>query len=74
MPGNSSSLRWTKELEIAKHAALEAGKAIIDIYKKEADISVEYKKDDSPLTAADKNANHYRDYFEEAFSGLCDFV
>ncbi len=57
MPGNSSSLRWTKELEIAKHAALEAGKAIIDIYKKEADISVEYKKDDSPLTAADKNAN-----------------
>ncbi|MBQ3558765.1 MAG: 3'(2'),5'-bisphosphate nucleotidase CysQ [Agathobacter sp.] len=47
---------WTKELEIAKLAAIYAGEAIMKIYNT-ADFQVEYKKDDSPLTAADKASN-----------------
>ena len=35
--------------------ARDAGNAIMQIYKQ--DFEVEYKKDDSPLTLADKNAN-----------------
>jgi len=47
---------WNKELEIAKIAAVKAGKAIMEIYDT-ADFQVEYKKDDSPLTIADKASN-----------------
>ena len=39
-------------LEIAINAALEAGKRIMEIYNSE-DFSIEYKKDNSPLTKAD---------------------
>jgi 3'(2'), 5'-bisphosphate nucleotidase len=48
---------WMKELEIAKVAAIEAGKAIMKVYCGEAPMEVEYKEDRSPLTAADKAAN-----------------
>ena len=49
-------MRWMKELETAKQAAVSAGKAIMEIYHS-MDISVEYKSDNSPLTEADKAAN-----------------
>jgi 3'(2'), 5'-bisphosphate nucleotidase len=46
-----------KELaEIAIKAALEAGIAISRIYR-ETEIGIEYKKDNSPITVADKKAN-----------------
>jgi len=44
-------------LEIAIKAALEAGKRIIEIYNSE-DFSIEYKRDNSPLTKADIAAHH----------------
>jgi len=47
---------WTKELAVAKAAAVEAGKAILKIYNSEQ-IDVEYKSDASPLTQADKCSN-----------------
>lgn len=47
----------TKELETAKSCAIEAGKAIMEIYKDTDSFQVEYKADHSPLTAADKAAN-----------------
>lgn len=42
-------------LEAMKMLSIEAGKEILKLYKKE--IEVEYKKDHSPVTAADKAAN-----------------
>ena len=42
-------------LSIIIHAAIEAGQAILEIYK--TDFNIEYKDDNSPLTQADKNAN-----------------
>lgn len=50
-------MAWMKELEAAKAAAVEAGKAIMEIYNAVAPVKVEYKGDHSPLTAADKAAN-----------------
>lgn len=50
-------MMWMKELEVAKAAAVEAGKAIMEIYNAVSPIQVEYKEDRSPLTAADKAAN-----------------
>lgn len=47
---------YLKELEIAKKAAVLAGKAIMEIYES-GDFSVEIKSDDSPLTLADKASN-----------------
>ena len=47
---------WNEELEIAKIVAVKAGEAIMEIYNT-ADFQVEYKKDDSPLTVADKASN-----------------
>lgn len=44
------------ELNIALDAALRAGGAIMEIYKR--DFEVEFKADDSPLTEADKAAHH----------------
>lgn len=43
-------------LEFALKASLEAGRQILDIYSSK-DFEVEYKKDESPLTIADKKAN-----------------
>lgn len=43
-------------LKIAVHAAIEGGKAIMNIYLEAYE--VEYKDDQSPLTIADKNAHH----------------
>lgn len=37
--------------------ALQAGEEILKVYAKEADFQIEHKKDDSPLTKADQNAN-----------------
>lgn len=50
-------MAWMKELEAAKAAAAEAGKAIMEIYNSADPVKVEYKGDHSPLTAADKAAN-----------------
>lgn len=50
-------MEWKKELEVAREAAIEAGKAIMEIYEDENPMEIEYKSDDSPLTAADKAAN-----------------
>lgn len=49
-------MNWEKELAVSKKAAMEAGKAIIEIYNSEK-IDVEYKEDKSPLTRADRQAN-----------------
>ncbi len=43
-------------LKIAIDAALRAGGAILEIYKR--DFEVEFKADESPLTEADKAAHH----------------
>lgn len=48
---------WEKELEVAKSIAVEAGKAIMNIYNTVEDMQVEYKDGDMPLTAADKASN-----------------
>ena len=48
---------WKKELEIAKLAAKAAGEAIMQIYEEFSDVQVEYKRDQSPLTEADKASN-----------------
>lgn len=48
----------TNYLYIAIRAALDAGKAIMDVYTDpSADFQIEKKADNSPLTIADKNAN-----------------
>ena len=49
-------MNWEKELNIAKRAAIEAGKAIMEIYCSE-ELGVTYKEDKSPLTRADRQAN-----------------
>lgn len=43
--------------EEVKHIAIEAGKAIMEIYENEESFGVTHKKDDSPLTIADGKAN-----------------
>lgn len=45
---------YTHELEVAKHAAREAGKKIMEVYA--SPFQVEIKKDASPVTQADKRA------------------
>ena len=49
-------MKYMRELEVAKKAAVLAGEAIMEVYGNE-DFSVKYKSDDSPLTEADKRAN-----------------
>lgn len=49
-------MNWEKELTVSKKAAVEAGKAIMEIYNS-GQIDVEYKNDRSPLTRADRQAN-----------------
>ncbi len=44
------------QIEIIISAAIEAGKAILEVYK--TDFDVEFKDDSSPLTLADKNAHN----------------
>ncbi|MCL2100027.1 MAG: 3'(2'),5'-bisphosphate nucleotidase CysQ [Oscillospiraceae bacterium] len=44
-----------KILEDGIHAAFDAGREILEIYKK--DFKIEYKDDNSPLTEADKKSN-----------------
>ena len=46
-----------KIVETSVYAAYDAGKIILDVYKK--DFSVEYKDDKSPLTEADKKSNDF---------------
>ncbi|WP_222982666.1 3'(2'),5'-bisphosphate nucleotidase CysQ [Flagellimonas meishanensis] len=46
----------TKNLEIAIRASIDAGKAILKVYDS-SDFETVHKKDDSPLTKADKDAN-----------------
>ncbi|MCF8363272.1 MAG: 3'(2'),5'-bisphosphate nucleotidase CysQ [Prolixibacteraceae bacterium] len=47
----------SEELKIAIKASVDAGKQIMKIYQT-ADFGVEFKKDSSPLTVADKNAHN----------------
>ncbi len=48
---------WEKELETAKECAVRAGIAVMDIYIGQDGLDVQYKDDDSPLTAADRASN-----------------
>jgi len=48
---------WKKEIEIAKAAAKEAGKAIMEIYSSTGEREIKYKDGGAPLTEADKKAN-----------------
>ncbi|MFR9649659.1 MAG: 3'(2'),5'-bisphosphate nucleotidase CysQ [Rikenellaceae bacterium] len=49
---------FSLELEVAAHAAVAAGRAIIEIYSDpNSDFSVEKKADNSPLTIADRAAH-----------------
>lgn len=48
--------KLSKLLEFALKASFEAGRQIMDIYSSK-NFEVEYKKDESPLTIADKKAN-----------------
>ena len=58
--------KYSKELEIAVSAALEAGDEIMDVYNNTEDINYEIKSDDSPLTIADKRShNKIVSYLEE---------
>jgi 3'(2'), 5'-bisphosphate nucleotidase len=47
----------TRLLEIAKNAALDAGKAILEVYES-GDFGIDMKSDQSPLTLADKAAHN----------------
>ena len=49
------NFHMNSQLQIAIKAAIEAGKAIMDVY--DSEFAIEYKDDKSPLTLADKNAN-----------------
>ncbi|MDE7007190.1 MAG: 3'(2'),5'-bisphosphate nucleotidase CysQ [Lachnospiraceae bacterium] len=49
-------MNWERELIVSKEAAMEAGKAIMEVYHAE-NVHVEYKDDRSPLTEADRRAN-----------------
>ena len=49
-------MKYTREMEVAKKAAVLAGKAIMEIYETD-DFGVEVKADNSPLTKADKASN-----------------
>ena len=58
--------KYSKELEIAVSAAIEAGDEIMDVYNNTEDINYEKKSDDSPLTIADKRShNKIVSYLEE---------
>ncbi len=49
---------WKRELEIAKEAAIEAGKRIMLIYNNiSSTIDITYKDGDMPVTVADREAN-----------------
>ena len=50
-------IMWGKELETAKQCAVEAGKKILKIYQSAEAWDVEYKRDHSPLTRADRVSN-----------------
>ena len=49
--------KYSKELEIAVSAALEAGEEIMGVYNNTNDIDYEKKADNSPLTIADKKSH-----------------
>lgn len=62
-------MNQTEILKVLKELAVRAGQVIMDIY--DTDFDVDYKADDSPLTAADRQANaliveglqeHFPDY------------
>lgn len=50
-------MAWERELEIAKAAAIEAGRKIMEVYEGEEKLLVELKEDASPLTVADRYSN-----------------
>lgn len=48
---------WNRELEVAKKAAVDAGREILRIYHEHGDMQVTYKEGNSPLTIADQASN-----------------
>ncbi|MBQ7506393.1 MAG: 3'(2'),5'-bisphosphate nucleotidase CysQ [Lachnospiraceae bacterium] len=48
---------WERELAVCKETAVQAGKAILEIYEKDDGSEVTYKADQSPLTRADRASN-----------------
>jgi len=50
-------MHYDNNLKTAIKAALDAGKAILEVYQT-ADFGIETKKDNSPLTLADQRAHH----------------
>lgn len=48
---------FKNELDVAKTAAVKAGKAVLEIYNSGNEVQIEYKGDQSPLTLADKTSN-----------------
>jgi len=50
-------VKYTRQLESAKSAAVVAGIKIMEIYETDFSDSIEIKEDNSPLTIADKAAN-----------------
>lgn len=50
-------MNFDKELELAKEAAILAGKAIMKIYKNNENVNIEYKDGTMPFTVADRIAN-----------------
>ncbi|MCG8669990.1 MAG: 3'(2'),5'-bisphosphate nucleotidase CysQ [Pseudomonadales bacterium] len=61
-------------LETVLSIAEEAGNAILEVYNSAADIEIETKSDDSPVTAADHAAHHVIvDGLEKHFAGVAVF-
>ena len=48
---------YSRELEICKKLAVSAGEKILEVYNSGEDFEIEHKKDDSPLTRADRASN-----------------
>ena len=48
-------MNFKELLLIAINSSLKAGESILKVY--DSDFNVDYKKDESPLTLADKNSN-----------------
>ncbi|PHS12448.1 MAG: histidinol-phosphatase [Blastopirellula sp.] len=58
MNTQTSTPQIDNRLELAKRLAIEAGKGTLEFFQS-ADLAVESKSDDSPVTVADKNAEQF---------------
>ena len=65
-------------LELCKELAVEAGKAIMEIYNDADDLQVEYKDGEMPLTVADRVSNNIivsslRERYADYANGFAQF-